>query len=57
MFLWGDRLRVEPRVPVLDADARLAVTISPYRAAMGDIALAAYRRYPGFTYFARTWTR
>ena len=39
MFMWGDALRVERKVPALDARSRVAITISPYRRAMGPIAL------------------
>lgn len=53
MFMWGDALRVERKVPALDARSRVAITISPYRRAMGPIALTALARYPHLTYVAQ----
>lgn len=53
MFMWGPTLRVERRVPALDAGSRVAITISPYRVNMGPIALETYRRFPNLTYYAQ----
>ena len=46
MFMWGDALRVERKVPALDERSRVVITISPYRTAMGPIGLDALARYP-----------
>ena len=43
----------ERKVPTLDAQSRVAITISPYRRAMGPIALTALARYPHLTYVAQ----
>jgi hypothetical protein len=53
MFLWGDGLRIERRVRALDASSNVAVTISPYRPRMGEIAMTAYARFPRLTYIAQ----
>ncbi len=53
MFLWGEDLRVERRVPALDESSRVGITISPYRLSMGPIALETYRRFPNLTYYAQ----
>ena len=53
MFMWGDTLDVKRKVATLDEQSNVAITISPYRAAMGRIAMAAYTRYPRLTYFAQ----
>ena len=53
MFLWGDALRVERKVPALDERSRVVITISPYRTAMGPIGLDALARYPRLTYVAQ----
>jgi hypothetical protein len=53
MFWWGDRIRVERRTPALTADSAIAITISPYRRAMGRIAETAHARYPGLRYVAQ----
>jgi len=53
MYLWGDHLEVERRAERLDAASRIAITISPYRQAMGPIAASALQRYPRLTYIAQ----
>ena len=53
MFRWGDTIDVSRKVAALDAQSNVAITISPYRAAMGKIAMTAYARYPRLTYFAQ----
>jgi len=53
MFLWGDRLRVERKVPTLDERSRVAITISPYRQPMGRIVMASLARYPRLAYVAQ----
>ena len=53
MFMWGDALRVERKVPALDEQSRVVITISPYRTAMGPMALDALARYPRLTYVAQ----
>lgn len=53
MFLWGRDLKVEKRRPVLDRDARVAITISPYVRRMGDITTTALARYPNLVYVAQ----
>jgi hypothetical protein len=53
MFMWGDTIDVKRKVATLDEASNVAITISPYRAAMGTIAMAAYDRYPRLTYFAQ----
>jgi hypothetical protein len=53
MFLWGDRLPVARKVEGLDARSKLAITISPYRTAMGQIAMNVLARYPDLLYIAQ----
>ena len=53
MFRWGDTIDVKRKAATLDAQSNVAITISPYRAAMGSIAMAARARYPRLTYFAQ----
>ena len=53
MFIWGDGLRVERKVPALDEGSRVAITISPYRHAMGPITRTALARFPLLTYIAQ----
>jgi hypothetical protein len=56
MFVWRDGLRMRERTPELAPDARIAVTISPYRRAMGRIANHNLRRYPNLVYIAQDLT-
>lgn len=53
MFAFGPGLRVHRRRPSLAADARLAITISPYVRAMGDVAAFHHARYPNLRYIAQ----
>ncbi|MDQ1324114.1 MAG: hypothetical protein QG587_1450, partial [Chloroflexota bacterium] len=53
MFRWGDTIEVKRKAATLDAQSNIAITISPYRTAMGNIAMAAHARYPKLTYFAQ----
>lgn len=53
MFLWGENLRVEKRVPRLDHQARISLNVSPYVKAMGDVVMANVERYPNLTYVAQ----
>jgi len=53
MFMWGDTIDVERKTAVIDERSNVAITISPYRAAMGNVAMAAHGRYPRLTYFAQ----
>ncbi len=53
MFLWGDRMDVRKTSETLGTDARLAITVSPYVKAMGDIVLSHHARYPNLTYVAQ----
>ena len=53
MFRWGETIDVKGKVATLDAQSNVAITISPYRTAMGSIAMAAHARYPKLTYFAQ----
>lgn len=53
MFLWGDRMDVRKRSETLGPDARLAITVSPYVKAMGDIVVSHHARYPNLTYVAQ----
>ena len=50
MFWAGERFHVEKRLPALDADSRIAITISPYRREMGPILMHHHARYPNLTY-------
>ena len=52
MFVGGPSLPA-PRLVELRADARLAMTISPYTAAMGPILRANMARYPNLEYIAQ----
>ncbi len=51
MFLNGPDLRVEKRAERLDDASRIALNVSPYVKAMGDIVLSHVARYPNLTYF------
>ena len=53
MFTWGDTIPVERKAATIDEQSNVAITISPYRAAMGRIAMSAHARYPRLTYFAQ----
>jgi hypothetical protein len=53
MFMWGDTIDLKPKVAALDAHSNVAITISPYRTAMGNVAMAAHARYPRLAYFAQ----
>ena len=53
MFLWGENLRVEKRVPHLEHDARVVLNVSPYVKAMGNVVMANVERYPNLTYVAQ----
>src|SRR3954451_6303112 len=50
LFREGDALRVTKRANALGQDARVALNISPYVAAMGPVAAHHLARYPGLTY-------
>jgi hypothetical protein len=53
MFLWGENLRVEKRAERLGPDARVALNVSPYVKAMGDIVMSHAERYPNLAYIAQ----
>jgi hypothetical protein len=53
MFRWGDTINVGRKVSTLDEGSNVGITISPYRAAMGSVAMAARARYPRLSYFAQ----
>jgi hypothetical protein len=53
MFLNGDRMRIEKRIPELLPDSRLAMNVSPYVKAMGDIVMSHVAKYPNLTYVAQ----
>jgi hypothetical protein len=53
MFLWGDHMDVRKRSATLTTDARLAITVSPYRKVMGQIVVSHHARYPNLTYVAQ----
>ncbi len=53
MFRWGDTISVERKAATIDGRSNVAITISPYRAGMGSVAMAAHARYPRLTYFAQ----
>jgi hypothetical protein len=50
MFIDGERLRVEKRVPVIDAGAKLAINVSPYVTRMGPVVRHHVERYPDLIY-------
>ncbi len=50
MFLHGDRLRVEKRLPALNASAKVSINVSPYVRAMGEVVMWHLERYPNLTY-------
>jgi Polysaccharide pyruvyl transferase len=53
MFLGGDRLRVEKRVPTLARDAIVSINVSPYVTAMGGVVASHLERYPNLRYIAQ----
>jgi hypothetical protein len=53
MFIDGDRLHVERRVPALDTGSRLAINVSPYVKKMGPVVRHHVERYPDLTYIAQ----
>jgi hypothetical protein len=53
MFLNGDRLRVEKRLPALSRDAIVSMNVSPYVKAMGPIVRSHVERYPALRYVAQ----
>ena len=53
MFLHGDRLAVEKRLPALDRSARLSINVSPYVKAMKPLIDSHLERYPNLTYVAQ----
>jgi hypothetical protein len=53
MFLHGEDLRVEKRLPRLERDARVSLNVSPYVKAMGSIVTSHVERYPNLTYVAQ----
>lgn len=50
MFLHGDRIDVRPRAEALTTDAKVAITVSPYRSAMTPIVNNHTARYPNLVY-------
>jgi Polysaccharide pyruvyl transferase len=50
LFMDGDRLTIRRPTGPLDASSRLALTVSPYRKAMGPIVRHHVERYPDLTY-------
>jgi len=46
MFRWGDTINVGRKVSTLDEGSNVGITISPYRAAMGSVAMAAQCEAP-----------
>ena len=50
MFLHGDRMDIRPRAESIDTDARVAITVSPYRSAMTPIVNNHTERYPNLVY-------
>jgi hypothetical protein len=53
MFLHGDALRVEKRVPELTSESRLAMNVSPYLRRMGPVVQRHVERYPHLEYVAQ----
>jgi hypothetical protein len=53
MFTWPEGIRIRDRAAALEPGSRVAITISPYRPAMGPIALAALERYRELVYVAQ----
>lgn len=50
MFLHGARLPIRERMPELTRDARLAITVSPYRSRMIPIVNRNAEAYPEMVY-------
>ncbi len=53
MFLHGDRLVVEKRVPALTGATPIAMNVSPYVKAMGPLVMSHVERYPALRYIAQ----
>ncbi|MGI9610411.1 MAG: polysaccharide pyruvyl transferase family protein, partial [Acidimicrobiia bacterium] len=53
LFLNGDRLHVQRKAPELEANAKVAINISPYRKRMGKVLSRHLERYPNLTYVAQ----
>ncbi len=53
MFLYGPHLRVEKGAEQLDRDARIALNVSPYVKAMGDVVMSHVERYRNLAYIAQ----
>lgn len=53
LFLNGERVLVEKKVPSLNVDSRIAINISPYRKRMGKVLKRHMERYPNLTYVAQ----
>lgn len=53
VFMHGPDLRVDKRVPALDHQARIVLTVSPYRTATGPLTAHHVERYPNLTYVAQ----
>ena len=53
MFLNGDRMRVEKRLPALGRDATVSMNVSPYVKAMGPIVMSHVERYRDLRYVAQ----
>jgi hypothetical protein len=53
MFVAGDRLVVERRVPALGPDSPIAMNVSPYVKAMAPIVASHLDRYPDLRYIAQ----
>jgi Polysaccharide pyruvyl transferase len=53
MFLHGERLSVEKRVPALDRESAIALNVSPYVKAMAPIVESHVARYPNLRYIAQ----
>ena len=53
MFVAGDRLAVERRVPALGPDSPIAMNVSPYVKAMAPIVASHLERYPDLRYIAQ----
>jgi hypothetical protein len=50
MFLHGDRMEIRPRAEAITTDAKVAITVSPYRTAMTPIVNNHTARYPNLIY-------
>lgn len=53
MFMHGNHLPVRKKIASIETDTPLALTLSPYRKRMADIANANVAMYPNLTYFAQ----